>query len=540
MAMWQTKEAMTDLLCEMVRIPSISGSQAEKDFPELIIKKLSEMDYFLQHPDDLQQLFAEDGRSLVSAFVRAPEPTAKTVILFSHFDVVDIKDFGKWQDSAFEVKALTQQFYREMDRLPQSVREDLASGHWLFGRGSMDMKSGLAVHLSLLEMASQGAFSGNLLFISVPDEEANSVGMRAAVPHLLQLKNKYNLDYRVALNSEPMFSLYPGDDHHYIYTGSIGKIMPGFLCCGKETHVGEPFSGLNSNLMASLVTAEIELNTDLCDQDEGKPAPPPTNLIQKGLKSGYSVQTPHHSVTLFNLFLLERSIAELSELLLRKATSAARKIEARYHDEAEKYAKRTGSSASHQTVRVQTFDQLIHEAERSLGKEKVAQMIAAWINQYRSMDDRGLSILIVDQLAAYCNTLAPMIILFYAPPFYPAVQSHHHQRIQATVKKIQDHAQNVYRTKLIEQHYFSGISDLSYIGVPANRSSMDQLRGNMPLWNHGYSIPFTEIEALSVPVLNLGPVGRDPHQWTERLDVDFAFGPLKELLIDGIHELFKD
>lgn len=201
------------------------------------------------------------------------------------------------------------------------------------------MKSGLAVHLSLLEMAGQSTFFGNLLFISVPDEEANSVGMRAAVPHLLQLKKKYDLDYRVALNSEPMFSLYPGDHHRYIYTGSIGKIMPGFLCCEKETHVGEPFLGLNSNLMASLVTAEIELNTDLCDQDEGKPAPP-TNLIQRGLKS----------VTLFNLFLLERSIAELTELLLRKATSATRKIEALYNDEAEKHAKRTGSSAHHQSV----------------------------------------------------------------------------------------------------------------------------------------------------------------------------------------------
>jgi arginine utilization protein RocB len=45
------------------------------------------------------------------------------------------------------------------------------------------------------------------------------------------------------------------------------------------------------------------------------------------------------------------------------------------------------------------------------------------------------------------------------------------------------------------------------------------------------------MEQLSVPVLNLGPIGRDAHQWTERLDADFAFGPLKDLLIHGIREL---
>ena len=54
--------------------------------------------------------------------------------------------------------------------------------------------------------------------------------------------------------------------------------------------------------MASLITAELELNTDLCDIVEGEASPPPTNLLQRDLKEEYSVQIPHRAVTLFNLF----------------------------------------------------------------------------------------------------------------------------------------------------------------------------------------------------------------------------------------------
>lgn len=537
MEKWQTKEQLTELLYELVKIPSVSGSQAEKEFPEFVIHKLSELDYFKENPAQLNKVPTEDGRFFISAFVRAQRPIEQTVILFSHFDVVDVQDYGKWKEFAFDPETLTNQFYDEKEKLPKEVLDDLNTGNWLFGRGIMDMKSGLALHLSLIEAACDGRFEGNVLLISIPDEEVNSVGMRAAVPYLLQLKKKYKLEYTAAVNSEPMFSLYPGDRNNYIYTGSIGKVMPGFMCYGKETHVGEPFSGLNGNLMSSFVTAEIELNTDLCDYDEGKAAPPPSNLIQKGLKESYSVQIPHRSVTLFNLFLLERSIEEVTDLLKEKASLAAAKIEVLYREQAERYASATGSTAAKHKVRVLTFEELVSYARQNLGEERIQKIVDTLIAQRGEKDDREISIQIVDQLAILCKALAPMIVLFYTPPFYPAVQSHHRPLIQETVTKVQKLAQTNYQTELIEQHYFSGISDLSYIGMPAKRTSMKELTANMPIWGHGYSIPFDAMEQLSVPVLNLGPIGRDAHQWTERLDADFAFGPLKELLTISVQEL---
>ena len=72
------------------------------------------------------------------------------------------------------------------------------------------MKAGLTVQLSMLERAMAGRFEGNILLVTVPDEEVNSQGMLEAVPKLKELKQKYDLDYTACLNSEPMFEKYPG------------------------------------------------------------------------------------------------------------------------------------------------------------------------------------------------------------------------------------------------------------------------------------------------------------------------------------------
>ncbi|MGH0544074.1 hypothetical protein ACQVPW_21505 [Bacillus cereus] len=46
-----------------------------------------------------------------------------------------------------------------------------------------------------------------------------------------------------------------------------------------------------------------------------------------------------------------------------------------------------------------------------------------------------------------------------------------------------------------------------------------------------------EIEEFDVPVLNMVPVGKDAHQWTERLDVNYAFETLLDMLPKCIEKL---
>ena len=61
----------------------------------------------------------------------------------------------------------------------------------------MDMKAGLAVQFSMLERAMNGEFDGNLLLITVPDEEVNSQGMLEAVPVLKALERIWPSLYSV-------------------------------------------------------------------------------------------------------------------------------------------------------------------------------------------------------------------------------------------------------------------------------------------------------------------------------------------------------
>ncbi|MGC5326351.1 M20/M25/M40 family metallo-hydrolase [Brevibacillus sp. SYSU BS000544] len=537
---WQTKEQLVKLLCSLVEIPSITGTSAEVSVAEKIVHELHSLPYFQKQPEYLQLHPTGDGRKIVTALVKKNDDTKKTIVLVSHFDVVDVQDYGIWKKNAFDPIELTRILKEQQSNMPSDVQQDLAEGNWLFGRGTMDMKCGLTLHMSMVEQASRGVFDGNILLLAVCDEEVNSVGMRAAVPILLELAEKHSLIYKACLNSEPMFTRYPGDENKYIYTGSIGKVLPGFLCYGKETHVGEPLSGLNANFMSSQITCEWELNTEYCERVDEEVTPPPTNLIQKDLKEGYSVQIPHRAVTLYNLFLFEKSMDEVVGQLYQMAKKVARRIEEQYDQRAKRYSQLELSTPKTIHVNVFTVAELLDYAQREYGKAEVEHIFTRIDTNRGDKDDRDLTIQFVDELSILCKELAPMIVLFFAPPIYPAISSRNHPLIKKVTEEIMSYAWEQHQIRLKNQHYFGGISDLSYAGLQQGALSLQPLVTNMPLWEKGYSLPLKELEELNLPVLNLGPIGRDAHKWSERLDIEFAFEPLLEMLPVAIHKLLNE
>ncbi|GIM45610.1 hypothetical protein DNHGIG_11590 [Collibacillus ludicampi] len=536
---WQTKAGLVNLLSKLVKIPSVTGSKAEIAIAETVEQELRTLPYFQENPGHVQVHPLHDGRKLVTALVKKDEDTRNTIILLSHFDVVDVQDYGKWQSLAFQPQELTETYSRHKDEMPIDVQRDMERGNWLFGRGIMDMKCGLALHMSMIEQACAGSFAGNLLLLTVPDEEVNSEGMRAAVPILLQLAESYDLEYKACLNSEPMFSRYPGDENQYIYTGSNGKLLPGFFCCGKETHVGEPFSGLNANYMASLMTNELELNTEFCEVVEGEVTPPPTNLIFKDLKEAYSTQVTHRAVTLFNLFLMEKPLEAIVDHLRRSAEKVAREIERTYTNKAQRFAQLEGYTPKSLRVNVLTFEELVAHVLQTYGEEKIKELFDHVLVNQRGQDEREVSIHMVDTLSQLAKEKWPMIVLFFAPPFYPPVSSRNHPLIRQVVQEMITYAKEKHGVTLKKQNYFSGISDSSYTGFGFSSASLHSLSANMPLWEKGYSLPVAELEALNVPVVHLGPVGRDAHKWTERLDIDFAFETLLDMMPVAIRLLLR-
>jgi len=66
-------------------------------------------------------------------------------------------------------------------------------------------------------------------------------------------------------------------------------------------------------------------------------------------------------------------------------------------------------------------------------------------------------------------------------------------------------------------NYMKGITDLSYAGLQNAENIVPYIGPNMPLWQKTYDIPFAEMQALSLPVINIGPWGKDHHKFTERV-----------------------
>ncbi|WP_019240463.1 MULTISPECIES: M20/M25/M40 family metallo-hydrolase [Bacillus] len=528
----QSPEQLLSTLNKLVSIPSVTLSDAEKQFPFKVEQILKEIPYFKENTSHLKNHPTTDERFVLTALYKHVE-AVKTVIMISHFDVVDVDDYGDLNHLAFQPIELTKALHERIDELSLEAREDLKSNEWLFGRGTMDMKCGLVQHMSLLEKAASEEWKINLLLVTVPDEEVNSAGMREVIPKLLDISKEHQLTYTLFLNSEPMFSQVPQDENFYFYTGSIGKIMPAALCFGKETHVGEPLSGINAGWMSSVLSQEIEWNMNLCESVNGVMSPPPTLLLQRDLKKDYSTKIPHRSVSLYNVLLMQRNASDVMNQMKEIAELAALKIEKFIK---ERYQSFHVTSSESTKVRVLLYEELRHYACRKTSEEHISNLEKSIIYDSTINDNREQTIEIVDQISMICSELGPMIVLFYSPPYYPAISSNNHSIIQELSKTIIEYTKDQFSYDLQPVEYFNGISDLSYASLQAEISEMHKYNTNLPGGPSLYTIPFEEMSEFDAPVLNVGPYGKDAHKKTERLHIPFAFEKLPRILE---HLLYK-
>ena len=197
---WSTSTELRQLLCELVSWKSETLSEGERKFSHKLKGKLGELSYFQKHPYYLKSHEVDLGRSFVSALYKHPE-SVDTIVLISHFDTVQTEEYGALEHLAFQPEELTRRLLDHPSLVPESVRKDLQSGDYLFGRGTMDMKMGLALHMQLIEKASIEKWPINLLLVTVPDEEVNSAGMRKAVVELVKLRKTFGLEYKLFLNT---------------------------------------------------------------------------------------------------------------------------------------------------------------------------------------------------------------------------------------------------------------------------------------------------------------------------------------------------
>ncbi|ARK32338.1 M20/M25/M40 family metallo-hydrolase [Halalkalibacter krulwichiae] len=528
---WATPDQLRTLLCELVSWESRTFTEGECAFAYKVEEKLRELEYFNQHPQYLTLHDAGSGRNVVTALYKHQE-AKETIVLISHFDTVQTEEYGDLEPYACQPEKLTARLHSRKNELPLDARTDLESGQYLFGRGTMDMKMGLALHMALLEKATVENWPINLLLATVPDEEVSSAGMRVCVKELVKMKETFDLSYVLFLNSEPSFSQKPGDEKRYIYTGTMGKIMPAALFYGKETHVGESLSGITANYIASYMTQLMEWNEAFREIDLGEATPLPVTLQQKDLQLQYSAQTPYRAAALYNVFLMKRSAADIMNVFEQVANEAANHCNKAYSELCKReHMQGVGS------VKVLKYEELLVHAEKKYGEAFIANLKNE-VEANIQWDEREKSIRLADKLMTQCQELAPAIILLFAPPYYPAVNSSTDPHIKKSVTLLQKVA-DTHQIEMNQIHYFNGICDLSYVNYQGTTQDWEVFERNTPVWGSCYSIPFEAMQELQAPVLNVGPFGKDAHKKTERLHIESAFIQTPVMLESLVKSLFQ-
>lgn len=534
------EDRMINLLTELCSIPSISETSGEIDMAHKLHEMLLRMEYFKCNPQNTGVNAIKNdplGRSYAHGLMEGKIKSKKTVILLSHFDVVAVGDYGAYKDYAFKPAEYTRLLKENSGRLSKEAREDLASGDYIFGRGIMDMKYGIAVDVEIMYQIEYKLdnFPGNILFLSVPDEENNSAGMLAAVELLTSLKNERKLEYVCCIVSEPHFPKYPGDNNKYIYTGAVGKLLPVFFCAGKETHAGDPFSGLNPNLLTAKIIEEIELNPELSDAAGSFRVPAPVCLKQSDTKDAYSVSTPAAAYAYFNFMTVVSSPDEVLKKLKGIAEKAFSEVLKSVETRADRLQTLTGSKPKLPSINstVMTFQELYDMCFEARGEEFDRHM-EAFIRESKTSDLRELSVDIVREVHKFCPNRDPMIVLFFAPPYYPhSGLNRDNNKVMTIIGSIVEKAKNEYGEQMSVEPFFPGLSDMSYLGLPEN-IDIKSLKANFPLWGEKYTIPLAAIAGLNIPFMNIGPLGKDAHKYTERLCVSYSFGKAAKLIFEAV------
>ncbi len=529
------------LAVELTQIRSVVGTSGENDVAKKVYETLAELDYFRLHPDNLRLLpVREDelGRNGVFALIEGSRsPSKKTLLCIGHIDTVGVADYGGLQPIATDPAALKEKL-AAATKFSEPALSEILSADWLLGRGILDMKTGVAALMVMVEHFSRcpEKLTGNLVFCAVPDEEGNSAGMLSAVQDLAQLQAERGWDFTAAIDTDFMTFRYPEDENRYVYVGTTGKLLPCFFIYGEETHVGEPFNGLDANLLASEVMRRIDLATDLCDIADGEVALPPISLHQRDNKTEYSVQTANTVNLYFNWPTHSSEPAEVLAKCRVKAVEAFEAVIAHLNAEYENFCR-----MSHIPFRrlpwetnVLTYDELYRQVKEEMGDE-IDRILEGLIEKLRgrNADDREVSMAIVDEVHKHCSDKNSKIVVYFAPPYYP----HNFVRdgdarsdiLLAAVRRAVAEARSVYDYPIVTRRFYPYISDLSYCGIAA-AEHMGKLTENMPAWQLTYHLPVQAIQAISMPVVNIGPYGKDAHKLSERVCVNYSFDAMPLIL----------
>lgn len=475
-----------DLTKKLVSIASVNTTPGEYDIACYIESYLRDIPYFKEHPDQvIIQKLKNDflDRRNVFALIKGEKGNSKdTIILHGHMDTVDVEDFGKLKDFAFDCDELIKKL--EKMNLDTEVKNDLSSGDWLFGRGTCDMKSGVAVFMVILKHLSKRVkeINGNILLSVNPVEENLHTGIIEGLEVLEDLKEKKNLNYLFAINNDFICPLYPGDTKRYVYTGAVGKILPCFYIQGKETHVAQCFEGFDSSMVAAELVKLVNLNPEFCDGYKNEYTLPPSVLKMKDLKPKYNVQTSFTSFVYFNYFIHNASIKEILTKLKEKAQKALDNVLVDMNLKYEEYCKITKTDYKKIEYNTQVLE---YNEVYKLAKDVYEGDLHIYIKEItdkcinENMDKREIPLEITKKLCLVAGIKIPTIVIFFAAPYCPhntlkdeeEEEKKTYNEISKIVKEFSENSSEKFEV----MQFFPSLTDSSYLKIDDDNESLNKI-----------------------------------------------------------------
>ncbi len=508
-----------DLTLRLAEIPSVNGSQGEA----LILDDaygLLQANPLAGHA--LRVFKGEDGQgrpAFVLAHLRGVG--SRAVLQFGHIDTVGVDDYGPLRPFAFQPRELTR---RVGDGALGPELASLArSGQWLFGRGVLDMKAGVAATLAVLDHFARQPRAGHLLVALTADEEAGSKGIRALTKFLAPYLAEEGLELVGIVNTDATGPR-PGRSGQrdcFVYSGSVGKLLPCAYVRGVPSHVGEPETGLDPDYVLAELTRRVVYRESLRDGGGDERTAFPVSLGARDDKRSYDVQTPLAAVGCYNVLYVERSPGQVLAAFRAVAEEAA--LAAR-----QTLAKAFGDRPE---LPVYTLEDLLRMADR-LGVS--ADLRAALAKDLEGATGPAPRIRAVEAIADAALGRKPAIVLFFGNGLIPKVSSGAGGRaaLERLVHRHSAETGNLYR----QDRFFPLISDLSFVAASED-------------WQDGAFWANDPVAAVLGPepgpslvadaVFMIGPHGEGAHRVDERLHMPYSFEDVPELLVRLTEQLWS-
>ena len=479
------------------------------------------------------------GRSIAYALIRGAGDS--TVVLLGHLDTVGTSDFGSLEPIALDPDALAGAFEELLAIAPEIA--GFAPSDWMYGRGVADMKSGVAATLAVArELAIRNRTTPlpvSVVVVATVDEENESAGAVQSVALLQRLRRAHGLAYVGAINTDYVSARFPGDIARPLYAGTVGKLLPSFFIVGCAGHAGDPFGGLDANLVLAELIRDLCLDPELADIAEGMANAPPISLRATDLKERYDTQLAIGAHLALNLVTVTKEPGRLVEELRERSAAALQSVLDRTGRAKARWRQRAGLMTLDQqatTGTAHTFQEVRDHAAARVGEGALALALEEALATFpATYDSRRCTLGLVEVAWRLSGLRGPAVVVYLAPPYYPHLRPRPSNLLTAMEEVV---AANPHLELVLEGH-FPLLSDLSYLGYQEG-AEIAGLIANMPLWGSGprrYSLPLEAIRELDMPVANIGPFGFGVHQAGERVHRLYAFAEVPRLLMETIERV---